>query len=178
MDKPVSIELLTVPPHDLDADLVAWLIRERVERSGIRRLVIDSATELEGGLTSRERAPMFMASLAAYLRSQNVTTYMTVDVPTIVGPELSFAGSPLIVFAENLLLLRYAEYQGELHRVFAVLKMRFSRFDRAIHVYNIRDGQGIRIAGPAPRAEGLLTGLARPLSPLTDPPPIGTDDEF
>jgi circadian clock protein KaiC len=161
-----TMQLLTVTPHDLDADLVAWLMREQVEERGIRRVVIDSATELEGGLTYRDRAPMFMASLAAYLRSRNVTTYMTLDVPTIVGPELSFAGSPLIVFAENLLLLRYAEYQGELHRVFAVLKMRFSRFDRALRVYNIREGEGIRIAGPAPRAEGLLTGLARPLTSM------------
>ena len=161
------IELLTVPPHDLDADRVAWLIRERIEERGVRRLVVDSATELEGGLTAPERAPMFMASFAAYLRSRGVTTYMTVDVPTIVGPELSFAGNPLLVFAENLLLLRYAEYQGELHRVFAVLKMRFSEFDRTLRVYAIRDGVGIEIAGPAPRAAGLLTGLARPLATQT-----------
>jgi circadian clock protein KaiC len=106
---------------------------------------------------------MFLASLGAYLRSRSVTTYMTVDVPTIVGPELSFAGNPLVVFAENLLLLRYAEYLGELHRLFAVLKMRFSNFDRELRVYTIRDGIGIHVAGPAPRAEGLLTGLARPL---------------
>jgi circadian clock protein KaiC len=106
---------------------------------------------------------MFMASLAAYMRSQNVTTYMTVDVPTIVGPELSFSGTPLLVFAENLLLLRYAEYEGELHRVFAVLKMRFSDYDRALRVYTIRPGSGIEISGRAPRAEGLLTGLARPV---------------
>ncbi len=159
-----TIQLLTVPPHDLDSDLVSWLIRERVEAHPVQRLVIDSATELQGGLTSPERASMFMASLGAYLRSRTVTTYMTVDVPTIVGPELSFAGTPLLVFAENLLLLRYAELAGELHRVFAVLKMRFSDYDRALRVYTIRDGKGIEIAGRAPRAEGLLTGLARPLS--------------
>ena len=159
-----TIELLMVPPHDLDSDLVAWLIRERVETKRVQRLVIDSATELQGGLTSPERASMFMASLGAYLRSRGVTTYMTVDVPTIVGPELSFSGTPLLVFAENLLLLRYAELEGQLHRVFAVLKMRFSDYDRALRVYTIRDGLGVQIAGRAPRAEGLLTGLARPLS--------------
>jgi circadian clock protein KaiC len=159
-----TITLLTVPPHDLDADLVAWLIRERIEQGHVQRLVIDSATELENGLSSPERAAMFMASMAAYLRSRGVTTYMTVDVPTIVGPELSFAGNPLLVFAENLLLLRYAEYQGELHRVFAVLKMRFSAFDRTLRIYTIRDGVGIEIVGPVPRAQGLLTGLARPVS--------------
>ena len=159
-----TVELLMVPPHDLDSDLVAWLIRERVDARGVKRLVIDSATELQGGLTSPERASMFMASLGAYLRGQGVTTYMTVDVPTIVGPELSFAGTPLLVFAENLLLLRYAELEGELYRVFAVLKMRFSDYDRTLRAYTIRDGVGIQIAGRAPRAEGLLTGLARPLS--------------
>jgi circadian clock protein KaiC len=172
-----AIELLTVPPHDLDADLVAWLIRQRVEERRVRRLVIDSATELEGGLTSPERAAMFMASLVAYLRSRSVTSYMTVDVPTIVGPELSFSGNPLLVFAENLLLLRYAEYQGELHRVFAVLKMRFSAFDRALRTYRIKDGVGIEIAGPAPRAEGLLTGLARPVSsPGPEREPLSDSD--
>jgi circadian clock protein KaiC len=159
-----TLELLIVPPHDLDADLAAWRIRERIEAGRVRRVVIDSATELQGGLTSPERAAMFLASFAAYLRSEGVTTYMTVDVPTIVGPELSFSGNPLLVFAENLLLLRYAELVGELHRVFAVLKMRFSDFDRTLRVYTIEDGVGIKIAGPAPRAEGLLTGLARPLT--------------
>jgi circadian clock protein KaiC len=159
-----TLEVLTIPPHDLDADVAAWRIRERIEARHVQRLVIDSATELQGGLTSPERAAMFLASLAGYLRSEGVTSYMTVDVPTIVGPELSFSGNPLLVFAENLLLLRYAELVGELHRVFAVLKMRFSEFDRALRVYTIEDGVGIKLAGPAPRAEGLLTGLARPLT--------------
>ena len=51
------IELLTIPPHDLDADFVAWLIRERIESRGIQRLVIDSATELQGGLSARSGPP-------------------------------------------------------------------------------------------------------------------------
>jgi circadian clock protein KaiC len=126
--------------------------------------VIDSASELQGGLTSPERAAMFMASLVAYLRSRSVTTYITLDVPTVVGPELSFSGNPLLAFAENLLLLRYAELEGELVRLFAVLKMRFSDFDRALRVYTSQAGSGIHIVGPAPRAAGLLTGLARPLA--------------
>jgi KaiC/GvpD/RAD55 family RecA-like ATPase len=68
-------------------------------------------------------------------------------------------------------LLRYAELVGEPHRVFAVLKMRFSDFNRTLRVYTIEDGVGIKIAGPAPRAEGLLTGLARPLTSEGDESP-------
>ena len=164
MERAGTVELLMVPPHDLDADLAAWLMRERVEERQVQRLVIDSATELQGGLTSSARAGMFMASLAAYLRSRGVTAYITVDVPTIVGPELSLAGNPLLAVAENLLLMCYAELEGRLHRVFAVLKMRFSDFDRTLRVYTIRDGAGIELAGPAPPAVGLLTGVARPVA--------------
>jgi circadian clock protein KaiC len=158
-----QIQLLTMPPHDLDSDRAAWLIREHVEARGVRRVMIDSATELEGGLTAPERAPMFLAALAAYFRSRDITSYFTVDVPTIVGQELSFAGRPMVALAENLLLLRHAEFQGELHRLFSVLKMRFSDFDPSVAEYTIEEGRGIRIVGRAPRAEGLLTGLARPL---------------
>ena len=61
--------------------------------------------------------------------------------------------------------MRYAEHDGELHRLFAVLKMRFSNFDRALRVSNIRDDIGIQIDGSAPRAEGLPPGLARRLDP-------------
>ena len=117
---------------------------------------------------------MFLAALAAYARSRDVTTFFTVDVPTIVGQELSFAGRPMVALAENLLLLRHAEYQGELRRLFSVLKMRFSDFDHALAEYTVDDGRGIHIAGRAPRAEGLLTGLARPLpgrAPRAGSPP-------
>lgn len=51
-----------------------------------------------------------------------------------------FAGAPLLPFNKNLLLLRFAEYDGELHRLFCV-----------------------RIIGTAHGAHRLLKGLARPL---------------
>jgi len=84
-----------------------------------------------------------------------------------VGQELDLAGMPVSVLAENLLLLRSVEYRGELHRVISVLKMRFSDHERTIQEYTITAGHGIRLLGPAPLGEGLLTGLARPLSERT-----------
>ena len=105
-----------------------------------------------------------------YLRGREVTTYVTLDINTIVGPALEFVGTPLSVVAENLLLLRYAEYFGELHRLFSVLKMRFSDYDRTIREYTITAGRGIELLGPAPRAAGLLTGIAHPYTDMSVPP--------
>jgi len=81
-------------------------------------------------------------------------------IPPLPGPTLELRNTPLSVVAENLLLLRSVEYRGALHRVFSVLKMRFSDHERAIYEYVIDPGEGIRITGPAPLGEGLLTGIS------------------
>jgi circadian clock protein KaiC len=158
-----QLRLLVLPGYDLEADYIATLLREDVEGRGVRRLVVDSTKELERAVDSAERVPDFIAALVSYLRGQDVTTYLTLDIPRIVGTDLDFAGTPLSVMAENLILLRQVEYRGALHRVCSVLKMRFSNHDRALYEYTTVAGEGIRILGPAPLGEGLLTGIARPL---------------
>ena len=155
--------VLVLAGHDLEADQIADMLAEDVERRGVRRLVIDSAAELQQGLVSESRVPGFLSALVSYLRAQAVTTYLTLDLATIVGPELELAGTPLSVVAENLLLLRQVEYRGRLHRVFSVLKMRFSDYQPAIYEYGLSPGEGVRIVGPTPLGEGFLTGIPRRL---------------
>jgi circadian clock protein KaiC len=162
-----SARLLVIAGHDQEADRIASVLAEDIERRGVRRLVIDSSAELQRGLVSEARIPGFFSALVSYLRNQEVTTYLTLDVSTIVGPALELAGTPLSVVAENLLLLRQVEYRGRLHRVFSVLKMRFSDYKPAIYEYDFSPGVGIRIIGPAPLGEGFLTGVPRLLGEAT-----------
>jgi circadian clock protein KaiC len=164
-----QLRFLIRQAHDLEADEIAALISEDVERRGVRRLVIDSAAELQRSLGSLERVPDFLGALVSYLRGRSVTTCLTQDLSTIVGPELEFPGTPLSLLAENLLLFRQVEYWGRLHRVLSVFKMRFSGYEPAIYELTIRPGQGIRILGPAPLGEGLLTGVPRLIGEPPDP---------
>jgi circadian clock protein KaiC len=163
-----ALRVLVLPAHDLEADDVVQRIAEDVERRHTRRLVIDSMAELERGIGDSERKPGFLSALVSYLRSRQVTTYTTLDLRHLAGPALELADLPLSLVAENLLLLRNVEYLTTLHRVCSVLKMRFSDHERAIYEYTIEGDQGVRLLGPAPLSEGLLTGMARP---LTDVPP-------
>ncbi|MBI3964232.1 MAG: AAA family ATPase [Chloroflexi bacterium] len=163
--------LMNLPAFDLEADQVAWALREDIERRGVRRLVVDSVAELERGLASQDRKPEFLAALVSYLRGRNVTTYLTLDVSTIVGPELNFVSTPLSVLAENLVLLRQTEYLGALRRILLILKMRFCAYDSALREYTITPNKGFELLGPAPAAEGLLTGGARPLRENRPKPP-------
>jgi len=158
---------LVLRGHDLEADEIATLLAEDVEHRGVRRLVIDSAAEVQRSVGFEGRVPDFLSSLVSYLRGREVTTYLTLDVPMIVGPELQLADTPLPVLAENLLLARHVEYQGSLHSVLSVLKMRFSAHERAIYEHTVTSGKGFQIVGPAPLGEGLLTGMPR----ISDGPP-------
>lgn len=159
------LRLLVLPGYGLEVDHILDLVRTDMEQRGVRRLVLDSISEIERGIDEPARTAPLLAALVSYLRRCGVTSYVTLDLNTIVGPELAFTDLPLSVLAENLLLLRYAEYQGQLHRIFATLKLRFSAYDHALREYTITAGKGIELLGTAPAGVGLLTGIPQPLPP-------------
>lgn len=161
------LRLMVLPGYDLEADHIAQLLRSDIERRGVQRLVIDSALEIDRAVPEPDRKPNFLGALVSYLRERQVTTLITSDLDTIVGPTLELSGVPFSVVAENLIIMRYAEYQGGLHRLLSVLKMRFSAYDATFQEYEIVAGQGIHLLGPAPAASGLLTGLPQIFSAST-----------
>ena len=75
--------------------------------------------QIYSNLPKLDQSPL--PALVNYLRSRQVTTYLTLDIPTIAGPTLEFAETPLSLIAENLVLLRTVEYRGKLHPVLSVL---------------------------------------------------------
>ncbi|MBV9355830.1 MAG: AAA family ATPase [Chloroflexi bacterium] len=167
------LRLLVLPAHDIEADQVAQLVSDDVERRQTRRLVIDSMAELDRGIGDPQRRPGFLSALVSYLRSRQVTTYTTIDLRHLAGPAVELADLPLSLIAENLLLMRSVEYQSRLHRVFSVVKMRYSDHERAIYDYTVEGGKGIRLLGRAPLGEGLLTGAVRPSADTAAEPRTG-----
>ena len=153
-----QVQVVTYPPVWLDPDVIVHDLRNRVEAAAIRRLVIDSADELERSLAP-ERAADFLAALVAFLRGYPATTLLTHEAPraspTTIG--LSPAAS---VLAENLVLFQAVVYRAEIQRILSVLKMRFSDHDRSLREFTIGT-QGIRVLGPddsAPDVIGLIEG--------------------
>jgi circadian clock protein KaiC len=141
-----ALRILTMPAHDLEADYVAEMLRDEVEQHGVRRLVLDSAAQVERAIVDAERRSDFFAALVTYLRGRAVTTYMTYEVARY-GVELDLAETSLAVLAENLLLLRAVEADGRLRRYFSIMHMRFSDHDHRLHEYTIEAGQGMVMRG-------------------------------
>jgi circadian clock protein KaiC len=141
-----ALKMLHLPPSELEADAIAHHILEEVARLGVQRLVVDGLSELERSISDPERRHIFMAALSVHLRHAGVTSLFTKEVSKLLG--------------ENLVLLRYVELRGRIHRVLSILKMRDSRYDGDLREFEIRD-EGIRVLAPMRSVEGLLTGQAR-----------------
>ncbi|QSQ27382.1 AAA family ATPase [Pyxidicoccus parkwayensis] len=156
------LSYLHVLPKEAEADLIVDQVLKEVSRLGAKRVVIDGLTSLEEAIEDRERRRTFLAALALRLRVAGVTSLFTREVPKVAGTELDFSDAPIAILGENLLLLRYVELRGRIHRILSVLKMRDSKYDNDLREFEIGD-TGMRVHSPMRSAEGLLTGQARPL---------------
>ena len=157
-----ALTIMHQPPAETEADVLVHRILQEVERLGIKRLVIDGLTDLELSIAEPERRRTFLAALSAHLRMAGVTSLFTKEVPKIAGTELDFSDTPIAILGENLILLRYVELRGRIHRVLSILKMRDSKYDGDLREFEISD-TGIRVLAPIRSAAGLLTGQAQPI---------------
>ncbi|WP_240359524.1 ATPase domain-containing protein [Pyxidicoccus trucidator] len=165
VERHVRAGLLTylhVRPVEAEADFVVDKVLMELQRLGAKRLVIDGLTGLELSIEDPERRRNFLAALALRLRQAGVTALFTREVPKIAGTELDFSDAPIAILGENLLLLRYVELRGRIHRILSVLKMRDSKYDNQLREFEIADS-GMKVLSPLRSAEGLLTGQARPI---------------
>ena len=156
------LELHHVPPLEVEADVLVQDLLRKVEALGVKRLVIDGLSDLELSILDPMRRRTFLASLAMRLRMLGVTSIFTREVPKIVGTELDFSDAPVAILGENLLLLRYVELHGQMHRILSVLKMRDSKYVPDLREFQIND-TGVKVLAPLRSAAGLLTGQARPI---------------
>ena len=153
---------LHVPPLEAEADLIMDRVLSEIARLGAKRVVLDGLTTLEEAIEGPDRRRTFLAALALRLRVAGVTSLFTREVPKVAGTELDFSDAPIAILGENLLLLRYVELRGRIHRILSVLKMRDSKYDNDLREFEIAD-TGMKVQSPLRSAEGLLTGQARPL---------------
>jgi circadian clock protein KaiC len=152
--------VMALSPVELDVNLAAARIREAVEGYGIQRVVIDSVAELEFAVGNSDRFDEFLASLVSYLRSRGVTTVMTREITQLFGPELTLGSRGLSYIADNILLLRYIEWDGQLTRALTVLKTRGSDHDKSLRELRIGAG-AITLGDRFHNLRGLMTGIPR-----------------
>jgi len=144
-----------VEPMRYLADEFAVRVQTLVEDQDVRVVVLDSLSGYElalAGTGIRER----MHALAKNLARRGVTVLIINEVEAMTG-EFRVTEKNISYLADNIVFLRYVEFDGHLRKAIGVLKKRLSDFDRSLRQFDITP-YGIRVSEPFAGMQGVLHG--------------------
>ena len=152
-----TLKIVRLNPMEQYPDEFLGKVREAVEGEGFGLVMIDS---LRGYQLEMEQfgTPLdHIRNLVHYLNRHGVTSFLTNEVEFITG---SLRTTELAVshLADNIILLRYAEYAGQVIKVIACLKKRLGSFQPDLRELHIT-GQGIQVGNKLENLRGVLTGV-------------------
>ena len=152
------LQLQQIDPGALSPGEFVSAVRTAVERDGVRMVVIDSLNGYLNAIPNEQFLLVQMHELLTYLSQQGIITLMVMAQHGLMG----HMQAPIEVsyLADNVLMLRYFEAQGEVRLALSIVKKR-----KGLHERTIRElwltGEGIRIGEPLREFSGVLTGVPR-----------------
>jgi circadian clock protein KaiC len=145
-------------PVELSTDRYLHEARLLVAQLGAKRAVFDSLTTIELGVPSERRFKELVYAITKHLRAAGVTLVMTMEVEQQVGAA-TLSGHGVSFIADNLIQLRYVEWEGKLERALAVLKSRGTNLNSQLRSLTI-GSQGLSVeAIRFQKLQSILTGL-------------------
>jgi circadian clock protein KaiC len=154
-----TIELVWQPPleHFMDSLAEALLERFRAEPRARRRLFVDGVEGFSAAAVYADRMPRFLSALTNQLRTWDVTTVFSDELP-LFRAGIDLPNRDLANVVETVVLLRYVELKSQLHRLISIMKMRESRYDTSIREFTLGEN-GIVVSGSFQSAQAVLSGL-------------------
>jgi len=126
------------------------------------RLAVDSLSALERVSTVKGFRE-FVIAMTSFIKHKEVAGLFTSTTPTLLGGT-SITEAHISTITDSIILLRYVEMFGEMHRGLTVLKMRGSKHDKDIREFTI-DGEGMHIGKAFHNVSGILAGALTHIPP-------------
>jgi circadian clock protein KaiC len=148
-----AITIMDCSPVDLHVDQFAYELLDTIERTGARRIVIDSLNDLMAGVADPARTRELSYSLVQRLARAGISLMMTLESPDLFRiTRLSELGMSHI--ADNVVLLQHVHSGEEMKRALTVLKTRGASHASAVREFRITS-DGIALGEPLDAAAFL-----------------------
>jgi circadian clock protein KaiC len=146
-----GIELLYRSPVDLYVDQWVHELLAAVERTGARRVLIETLGDLAFAAGDETRHREYLHSLVQRCSRRNVSLLMTLALPDLFQTgRLAKAGVTHV--SDNVVLLQYLRQGLRVRRALTVLKVRASLREPRVREFTITP-QGITLEWPEPSAD-------------------------
>jgi circadian clock protein KaiC len=151
------LKLQQVDPAELSPGEFAHAVISAVEHDGARIVVIDSLNGYLNAMPEEKFLTTQMHELLTYLNQNGVVTILVMAQHGFLGSSM-VTPADISYLADTVLLLRYFESQGSVHRALSVVKKRTGAHENTIRELEITS-KGIRVGEPLTKFQGILTGV-------------------
>ena len=145
-----------VDPAELSPGEFTHAVCEAVEK-GARMIVIDSLNGYLNAMPDERFLTTHLHELLTYLGQRGVVTILVAVQQGMLGTNMTTSVDASYI-ADNVLMLRYFEMEGEVHQAVSVFKKRGSRHERSIRRFSL-DADGIVVGDVLKGLKGVLTGV-------------------
>jgi circadian clock protein KaiC len=151
-----KITIQRVDPAELTPGELVASVQQHVEHEQTRMVVLDSLNGYLQSMPGEKFLAVHLHELLAYLGNRGVLTLMVLAQAGNMGTSLQSAVD-VSYLADNILLLRYFESQGEVRQAISIIKRRSGDHEHTIRELKLGPGK-IHIGKPLTEFQGVLTG--------------------
>jgi circadian clock protein KaiC len=131
-----AVELMYRSPVDLYLDEWFYELLEIIERTGARRVFIDSLGDLRRAAVDELRFREYLYTLLQRCTHQHVSVMMSLETPGLFAVS-TLTEADISHISDNVILLQFVPRDAELKRAVTVLKTRASRHAPDVREFNI-----------------------------------------
>lgn len=151
-----TLTIQQIDPAELSPGEFATLVCKAADR-GCKVVVIDSINGYLNAMPDERFLTTHLHELLTYLGQRGVVTILVGVQQGMLGGQMSTMVDASYL-ADNVLMLRYYEHDGEVKQAVSVFKKRGSLHERTIRQFSM-SGQGIQVGAPLRGFRGILTGV-------------------
>jgi circadian clock protein KaiC len=151
-----NLSVSQVDAAELSPGEFAAKVRACVDEQQIKTIVIDSLNGYQAAMPEENFLILHIHELLQYLNRQGATTFLTVAQHGLVGDMK--APVDVTYLADTVILLRYFEAAGRVHRAVSIIKKRAGSHEKTIRDFEISK-RGLVIGEPLDGFQGVLRGV-------------------
>lgn len=150
------IKITHLDPAEMSSGEFVELARHAVEREHTRTVVIDSLNGFLQAMPGEQFLALHLHELLTYLNHRGVVTLMVLAQTGMIGAIQTPAD--ISYLADNILVLRYFEAQGEVRQAISMIKKRSGAHEHTIRELRLGPDR-IYVGQPLRDFHGVLSGI-------------------
>lgn len=124
-------KIISLSPIEVDLDIITFKIQKILDNSDIKRVVIDSISAFETGMSDKYKFKNYIWSLADYFRKKGISLTLVTEEQNFFWLNDGYRNK-ISYISDNIIFIEYHREQSEIKKLIGILKMRKSNHQKEI----------------------------------------------